>query len=156
VGRQDEILISSVSMNPEIDHLFVSYSTSPCSGFGLFTNKTIEKGSLIIEYTGEITTWDTVKQDSANVYIYFVDEDYVIDAKKCPEAIARYANDANGPTRISGVDNNSAFENVAGKIFIKATNDIPAGSEILVSYGDDYWETVKKNSELKKTRDHKQ
>jgi len=132
------------------DDLYVGDSKIPGTGKGLFTRKDIEKGTLIAEYTGEITTWDDVKNDAGNVYIYFVNEDYVINAKNSPDAIARYANDARGLNRVAGLHNNSRFVNIEGRIFIKAKRHIPADAEILVDYGKDYWETVKRNRELLK------
>lgn len=131
-----------------MDNLYIDNSTLPFTGKGLFTTRKIEKGELIVEYTGEITTWDQVKHDSSNAYIYFVSEDYVINAKNTPDAIARYANDARGLTQVKGKSNNARFVNVDGKIFIKATKDIQPGTEILVDYGKEYWNTVRKNKAL--------
>jgi uncharacterized protein len=128
--------------------LYIADSTIPHVGKGLFTTKDIEKGELIIEYTGEITTWEEVRRDAGNVYIYFVNEDYVINAKNNPEAIARYANDAQGLTRVRGLYNNSRFANIDGRVYIKAKKHISAGAEILVDYGKHYWATVRRNREL--------
>ena len=128
------------------EHLYVAESTIPKIGMGLFTRKDIPKGTLIIEYTGEVTNWEAVRYDSSNAYIYYVNDDYVINAKERPDAIARYANDAYGLTKINGINNNSRFVNVNGRIFIKSTKLIRAGSEILVNYGKGYWETVRVNS----------
>ena len=133
-------------MNTEIKKLFVDSSTMPSAGKGLFTSENIKKGELIIEYTGEVTNWEEVRHDADNVYIYFVNEDYVINAKNDPDAIARYANDARGLTRIKDVHNNSKFVKVEGRIFIKASKLIKAGEEIFVDYGKDYWDTVKKKT----------
>lgn len=134
----------------DTSHLYVAESTIPGTGKGLFTSKDIEKGTLIIEYTGDITNWEAVRHDAANAYIYFVNDDYVINAKDRSDAIARYANDAHGARQVKGVNNNSRFVNINGRIFIKATRLIRAGSEILVNYGKGYWETVKRNEELLK------
>ena len=134
-------------MSPAPNHLFVDKSSIPAAGDGLFTSVDIQKGELVIEYTGEITTWEEVRHDAENLYIYFVNDDYVINAKEHPEAIARYANDAHGLTRVPDVHNNSRFVNIGGRIFIKATKLIKSGSEILVDYGKSYWETVRKNKE---------
>lgn len=136
-------------MQIDTDHLFISKSGIPGAGKGLFTSVPIAKGSLIIEYTGKITTWDKVKHDAHNKYIYFVNEEHVIDAKRMTKAIARYANDAQGFTKVKGLQNNSVFVNINGKVFIKATSNIPTGSEILVDYGKDYWDTVRKNESMK-------
>lgn len=139
-------------MVTEIKHLYVDNSSIPSSGKGLFTSKDINKGELIIEYTGEITTWEDVRQDATNVYIYFVNDDHVINARNFPDAIARYANDAHGLTRVKGLHNNSRFVKFEERIFIKATKFIKACSEIFVDYGKDYWNTVKKNRELLKQK----
>lgn len=125
--------------------LYIADSNIPGSGKGLFTRVPIKKGSIIIEYTGRIMKWDEVKDDPTNLYIYYINDDYVIDAKNLPGAIARYVNDAGGLTQVKGLENNSAFVNKNNRIFIEATKNIPAHSEILVEYGEGYWETVKRN-----------
>lgn len=125
--------------------LYVGRSNIPGSGKGLFTRKAIDKGSLVVEYTGKVRKWEEVRYDTSNLYIYFVSDDYVIDAKNDPHSLARYANDAQGLTKVKGLENNCRFVNLEGKIFIQATRNIAAHSEILVSYGEDYWDTVKKN-----------
>lgn len=127
------------------EHLYVAESTIPNIGKGLFTRVDIEKGTLIIEYTGEVTNWEEVRYDPSNAYIYYVNDNYVINAKHRPELIARYANDAYGLTRIDGLNNNSRFINIEGRIYIKSTRFITAGAEILVNYGKDYWKTVREN-----------
>jgi uncharacterized protein len=135
-------------MSTPLNHLYVDNSSIPSAGKGLFTSEDIEKGEIVTEYTGDITTWEQVRHDASNLYIYFVNDDYVINAKEHPDAIARYANDAHGLTRIPGLHNNAKFVNINGKIFIKTTKLIRAGNEILVDYGKAYWETVKKNKEF--------
>ena len=139
-------------MNTATGHLYVKQSGIPYSGMGLYTSEEIKKGETIIEYTGEIKTWDEVKDDPSNGYIYFVKEDHVIDANNSPDAIGRYVNDARGLTRVKGLTNNSRFVTRDGRVFIKAIKDIPPDTEILVSYGSDYWNTIKKNKALADTR----
>lgn len=39
-----------------------------------------------------------------------------------------------------------------GRVFIKARANIPAGSEILVNYGKQYWDTARNNAALEKER----
>jgi len=34
------------------------------------------------------------------------------------------------------------------QVFIESLEDIPAGSEIFVSYGKEYWDVVKKNIKI--------
>lgn len=127
-------------------NLSVRPSRIPHAGMGLFTEEDIAEGTLVAEYTGEITTWKKVKDDWKNLYIYFVTEEFVIDAQHNPEVYARYANDAEGLTSVKGMRNNCEFANIEGRIFIRATRAISAQEEILVAYGKDYWETVRKNS----------
>jgi len=125
--------------------LLVKKSTLPNSGKGLFTKIDIQKGEKIIEYKGKITTWnDADHDDGKNPYIYYVNKTHVIDAKNTKNFLARYANDANGQKKIKGLLNNSTYSIQDKKVFIKAIKNISAGSEILVGYGDEYWETRKK------------
>jgi len=126
--------------------LFVQPSTIPGAGQGLFTRSFIPKGTRIVEYKGKITTWeDADHQEGLNPYIYFVNDDHVIDALKRKKSLARYANDARGLKRIKGITNNAEYVEEGTKVYIEATRDIPAGGEILVSYGKEYWDTLKKN-----------
>ncbi len=127
--------------------LVVKRSTIPGSGNGLFTKKLIPKGSCIIEYKGKITTWKEVKHnDGANGYIYYVTRNHVIDSHNYKKAIARYANDARGMKKIKGIANNSIYVQEKLRVFIEATKDIPANSEILVAYGKEYWEAIRHNN----------
>lgn len=126
--------------------LTVKPSQIPNAGMGLFTEDAIQEGELIVEYTGEITSWAKVKEDWKNVYIYYISEDVVINAKNFPDVHARYANDAEGLTSVKNLRNNSEFINLEGRIYIRAIRSIAAGEEIFVSYGEDYWETIKKNA----------
>src|SRR5258706_7291728 len=121
--------------------LRVKKSGLPGSGKGLFTKVFIPKGTRIIEYKGTITTWKEVDHDEGkNGYIFYVKRNYVINAAPHPDALARYANDARGFTRVKGIANNSEYQTVDSRIYITAKKDIPAGSEILVEYGKEYWE----------------
>lgn len=129
--------------------LVVKRSTIPNSGKGLFTKKPIPKGTRIVEYKGKKTTWKDVDHDDGrNGYIYYINRNHVIDAKPHTKALARYANDANGIVRIKGISNNAQYVNDDMKVYIEATKDIPAGAEILVRYGKEYWDTIKKNRKL--------
>jgi hypothetical protein len=126
-------------------NLSVRTSQIPKAGKGLFADEDIPRGSLVVEYTGEWTTWAQVKDDWQNFYLYVIDDDHVINARNYPDVYARYANDAEGLTAVKGLRNNCEFVNIEGKVFIKAIKDIKAGEEILVGYGKEYWDTVRKN-----------
>lgn len=129
--------------------LEVKKSTIPGAGKGLFTKKMIGKGSLITEYIGTITTWKEVDHEEGNnAYIYYVNRNYVIDASKHTKSVARYANDARGLQRPKGFRNNSQYIMENNRVFIEAVSDIEAGGEILVSYGKEYWDVIRRNQEI--------
>jgi len=125
--------------------LEVKESTISGAGKGLFTKIFIPKGTRIVEYKGRLTTWKEVKNDYKNGYIYSINAKNVIDAKTYKKALGRYANDASGSGRKKGLANNSQYVADGLKIYIEAVKDIPAESEILVSYGKEYWEVTRKN-----------
>src|ERR1700733_11028276 len=126
--------------------LIVKRSTLKGAGKGLFTRKPIGKGTKIVEYKGKITTWKEVNdRNGLNGYIYYVNRNHVLDAWSWKKALARYANDAQGLIRTAGVRNNSTYETEGLRVYIVAARNIPAGSEILVGYGKEYWDIIKEN-----------
>lgn len=130
-------------------YLLVKKSTLPDSGKGLFTKTAIPKGTRIVEYKGRVTTWKEVKDDDGrNGYIFYITRNRVIDALPYKKALGRFANDARGFTRVKGVLNNSEYIVDDEKCFIESTKPIPAGSEIFVDYGKDYWKVMRDNREL--------
>ena len=129
-------------------HLQVKRSKLPGAGKGLFTKEFIEKGSLITEYKGKITTWKEIQEnDTFNGYVFYINKNHVINALPSL-AIARYANDAKGAVRVRGLVNNAVYDIVNKKVYIKAIADIEAGSEILVNYGKEYWDSIIYNKKL--------
>lgn len=129
--------------------LYVKKSKLPDSGKGLFTKKFIPKGTKIVEYKGRISTWAEVKdEDGKNGYIFYVNRNHVIDGKPHLSALARYANDARGLSRIKGITNNCDYVIDGKKAYIESKKDIPAGAEILVDYGKDYWKVIRDNMKL--------
>jgi SET domain-containing protein len=134
----------------ELDkHLRVRRSGLSGAGKGLFTTKFIPKGTRIVEYLGTITSWKDVQhQEGKNGYIFYVKRNHVIDAGPHPEAIARYANDAKGLSKQKGLVNNAEYLEEGSRVFIVAKKDIPAGAEIFVDYGKEYWQNVRFNMKL--------
>ena len=129
--------------------LVVKKSTIPGSGKGLFTKKFIPRGTRIVEYKGKISSWKDVKdEDGKNGYIFYVTRNHVINALPVKSALARYANDARGVVRIKGVTNNCDYITDGRKAYIESKKDIPAGGEILVDYGGDYWKVIRENRKL--------
>ena len=135
--------------------LVVKNSTLPGSGKGLFTKKMIPKGTRIVEYKGRITNWKEMKYAWENGYIYNVNNNHVIDALPYKKALARYANDAQGLSRVKGITNNCVYVNDGLKVYITSTKDIPAGAEILVRYGKDYWDVQRANLKIDRENEKK-
>ncbi len=134
--------------------LYIKESTLPNAGKGLFTTKAIPKGTRIIEYTGKRSTWKEVKDDDGkNGYIFYINRNNVIDARPNKRAYARYANDARGLVRVKGIVNNSDYVVDGLKCYIESTKDIPAGAEIFVDYGRDYWKVIRQNMKQAKDRE---
>jgi SET domain-containing protein len=130
--------------------LIIKKSKIPGSGSGLFTTVTIPKGTRIVEYKGRATTWKEVAHDEGrNGYIYYVTRSYVIDASGRKKALGRYANDARGLMKIKGIRNNCEYISEGRRVFIQAKQNIPAGSEILVAYGQEYWAVIRYNKRLR-------
>lgn len=130
-------------------YLYVKPSTIPNSGKGLFTKKFIPKGTKIVEYKGRRTAWKDVKdEDGKNGYIFFINRNNVIDALPWKSALARYANDARGLVKIKGLTNNADYIVDGTRAYIESKKDIPAGSEIFVDYGKDYWKVIRENIKL--------
>jgi len=134
--------------------LFIKASSIPRSGKGLFTKKFIPKGTRIIEYKGKLTSWKEVDHRNwSNGYIFYIDRHRVVDASTYRKALGRFANDARGIGRIRGLRNNAEYKAEGNKVYIDATRDIPAGAEILVDYGREYWEVIRHNLKVSKQSD---
>lgn len=124
--------------------LIIKRSGLPKAGKGLFTSKMIPRGTRIVEYKGVIKTWKEITDNPKfNGYVFYVNKNHVIDAKNYKKGMAQLANDAKGLSRVEGFLNNSKYEEDGTKVYIVATKNIPAGAEILVGYGKQYWDVVK-------------
>jgi hypothetical protein len=128
--------------------LLVKTSTLPKAGKGLFTDKPIKKGKKIIEYKGEIIDWKEYEKrvkDDKDGYLFFINKKRCIDAFSTPEFKARYANDAEGLSRVKGLKNNASYEIFDEQCYIVSERDINAGEEIFVSYSKEYWDCIRYN-----------
>ena len=138
--------------------LKVKKSQIPNSGKGLFTTIDIKKGERIVEYKGRLYKWKDIKyQDHTNGYLLYMTSQAVIDARKS-KSFGRYANDAAGLSRVSGLKNNAEYLYEGKRCYIESKRAIKAGDEIFVAYGREYWsdrrelEIKKKTSAKKKSR----
>lgn len=127
--------------------LLVKKSRLPGAGKGLFTNKAIRKDSKIIEYRGELISYSEYRKRARKEldhYLFYLSRQIIIDARTTPQYKARYANDAQGFTRVKGIRNNSDYVIFGNKCFIVASRDIKAGEEIFVNYTNSYWKAMRK------------
>lgn len=140
--------------------LYLKKSSLPKAGKGLFTDAPIKKGEIVIEYLGEVVPWKVCEkraQEDKGGYVFYFNRNYCIDAYNTPEAMARYANDARGLSRVKGLNNNCVYEIRKKRAYIVATKNIAPKSEIFVDYGKEYWDSIKDNikAEAKKKKEAK-
>jgi uncharacterized protein len=129
-------------------YLKVKRSLIKGAGKGLFTTVAIPRGARISEYMGRISSWeDADHAEGTNGYIFYLNRNHVIDARKNKKTLAHFANDSKGLTKLIGQRNNAKYVTSGKRVYIEATRNIQPGEEILVGYGKEYWDTVKKNQE---------
>ncbi len=102
-------------------------------GKGVFALIDIPRGERIIEYTGELISWDEAQrrhphdpQDPNHTFYFHIDDEHVIDALYGGNA-ARWLNHSCAP--------NCEADEDGGRIFIKARRKIRAGEELNYDYG---------------------
>lgn len=138
------------------EDLEVKKSTLPNAGKGLFTKREIKKGERFVEYLGEILNekeCDERAERDEYGYMFYISKNNCIDAYHTPEAYARYANDANGISKVKGLKNNCSYDIYKRRGWIKADKNIKAGEEIFVNYGAEYWKVIRYNIKLDKERE---
>lgn len=106
---------------------------SKIHGRGVFATRTIRKGTRIIEYRGDRTTWDVALERPASdpdnphhTFFFETSDGTVIDANVRGNA-ARWINH-------SCDANCESFEYDDGRVFIEARRTIRAGDEITYDY----------------------
>jgi len=100
------------------------------SGLGLFANRDIKKGEVVIEYIGKML--NNKDQDLLNgKYLFEINNRWTIDGKDRSN-IARYINHAckNG---------NCEPEIKKHQVFIEAKKNIKEGEELCYDYGKEYF-----------------
>lgn len=103
------------------------------------------KGACIVEYKGRLEKWSEVKdQDGYNGYLLRVNTRWAINALPYKRALGRFANDAKGIYRNDIYSNNAEFLIEGKRCFIFAKREIKPNEEILVSYGREYWNLIKR------------
>ncbi len=102
-------------------------------GKGVFALQDIAKGETLIEYVGEVISWDEAQdrhphdpQDPNHTFYFHVNEDRVIDALYGGNS-SRWINHSCKPNCEADEEND--------RIFIKAIRNISAGEELNYDYG---------------------
>jgi SET domain-containing protein len=131
------------------NHLIVKKSSIPNSGKGLFTKVDIEKDTVITEFTGEkishtVGAARTILKQSHSVL--YLNQTYCVDSLTDKECVATFMNDANGPSKLPKLKNNTDLYRLNGRIYVIATKDIKAGAELLLDYGPLYWNDKKNHN----------
>jgi len=80
-----------------------------------------------------------------NAYIFYINRNHVIDASRHTNSLARFANDAKGSKKSSGLINNCKYVVDGCRVFLEAKKEIPANEEILAGYGKEYWDIIRLN-----------
>jgi hypothetical protein len=102
-------------------------------GKGVYAVVDLAEGETLIEYTGEVITWDEALRrhphdpsDPNHTFYFHIDETHVIDAKHGGNS-SRWINHSCKP--------NCEPDEIDGRIFIKARRNILAGEELSYDYG---------------------
>ena len=93
------------------------------------------------------------KEDGHNAYIFRINNRIAINALPYTKAKGRYANDAKGLTRVSGLRNNSEYNVEGSKCYIDSTRKILKGEEIFVEYGTEFWNLIRKIQSTKTVKE---
>ncbi|MBA4109701.1 MAG: SET domain-containing protein-lysine N-methyltransferase [Leptothrix sp. (in: Bacteria)] len=102
-------------------------------GRGVFATQPIEAGSTVIEYKGEIITWEEAldrhphdPEQPNHTFYFHLDDGHVIDGKYQGNS-ARWINHSCNP--------NVEAEQDGNRVFLKALRNIAPGEELFFDYG---------------------
>ena len=102
-------------------------------GKGVYAVRPIQAGERVLEYKGEIITWEEALErhphdpDQPNHTFYFhLDDGHVIDGKYLGNS-AKWINHACEP--------NLEAEQIGNRVFLSALHDISPGEELFFDYG---------------------
>jgi uncharacterized protein len=111
----------------------IQVKKSGIHGKGVFAARALAKGELVIEYKGEIISWDEALRrhphdptDPNHTFYFHIDDGRVIDGKVHGNA-ARWINHACTP--------NCEAEQAGDRVFIHTKRAVKAGEELFYDYG---------------------
>ena len=100
------------------------------TGLGLFALRPIPAGARIIEYAGPVLDGDEAEEVGGK-YLFELDDEHVIDGR-ARNNLARYINHSCSP--------NAEERTSRKRIWIWSRLAIPAGEEITIDYGREYFD----------------
>ena len=125
----------------EADYLYKQPSQVQNSGFGLFTAIHLYREETVALFTGKILSnreaLDRVEKGVDQYFINLLDGS-IMDSRNS-KCFAKYANDANGPSKSHFTNNTRITLDEDEKVCIQAIRDIAANEELFCSYGKKYW-----------------
>ncbi|MBT0570400.1 SET domain-containing protein-lysine N-methyltransferase [Curvibacter sp. CHRR-16] len=111
----------------------VQVRRSGVHGKGVFALQDIAEGEVIMEYTGEIISWEEAQarhphnpDDPNHTFYFHIDDSRVIDGRLHGNS-AKWINHS--------CDGNCEAEEDGGRVFIRALRHIAAGEELNYDYG---------------------
>lgn len=125
----------------EMQRVYISTSSIPGTGRGVFARWDFEPGDLVVEFKGKrYDDWTQTYSNCKYAVEIRTNEGNLayIDGYGVGGA-AKIANDAAGPVRVPGVINNTQFTVINERVFLAASVRIPKDTEVFVAYGHDYW-----------------
>lgn len=111
----------------------VQVRRSGVHGKGVFALQDIAEGEVVMEYTGEIISWEEAQarhphnpDDPNHTFYFHIDDEHVIDGRLHGNS-AKWINHS--------CDGNCEAEEEGGRVFIRALRNIAAGEELNYDYG---------------------
>jgi uncharacterized protein len=132
-------------------HIKIAKSTIPDAGNGVFAQVDIPKGKFLAYYIGELITEKEFQKLADTSYIFAIETVKTINKNKKPidrifyidatniktSNWTRYVNGAKTPKQEKMINIESKQKGL--NICYYTTKDIKKGSELIMSYGDEYW-----------------
>lgn len=142
----------------------VGESTIPNAGLGVFLTQSQQKGALVAEYGGRVvgrSECEQLVQRGEDTHLRSVGLGYdALDGREIGDYTLReyyikhdllgsYVNDCWNTGRSANAEywtydrvgyEHPTGEVATGRVFVRLLCDLEAGEEILVSYGDQYWQ----------------
>ncbi len=131
--RQTQPLPSSSAKAPAASNRRIQTRRSGVHGKGVYAVVDLAEGETLIEYVGEVISWDEALRrhphdpsDPNHTFYFHIDEEHVIDANVGGNS-SRWINHSCAPNCEAEVD--------GGRVFIRARRNIAAGEELFYDYG---------------------